>query len=103
MQMFPSVRFNANFDELRSLSETAFKHLPEDDILCHRILVEAIYEAALEQELLEIEEVRKQESLKIPNSIDYFKESLNMSLEERSKLSLAKPQTVRFIYIFKIP
>lgn len=90
----PILRFELQFDKLRKFKNTAFKCLPEDESFCERILVEALYESALKQEAAEIEEVRKQEALKIPNNLDYNNETLNLSNEERIKLALARPQTV---------
>lgn len=92
--MLPLLRHDITFDELRKFDDTPFRYLPEDRSMCERILVEALYESALVLELQQIEEVRREESLRIPNSIDYNCSSLCLSDEERMKLALARPQTV---------
>ncbi|KAK6638270.1 hypothetical protein RUM44_008699 [Polyplax serrata] len=94
MQMLPLLRHDITFDELRKFDDTPFRYLPEDRSMCERILVEALYESALVLELQQIEEVRREESLRIPNSIDYNCSSLCLSDEERMKLALARPQTI---------
>lgn len=60
--------------------------------LCRRLKIESIYEMAIGDQAKEVEEVRRDEKLVIPDSIDYF--SINLSNEERQKLMLIQPQTV---------
>lgn len=67
----------------------------EDPLLCQRLKIEALYEAAAAEQALEVEEVRRDEALTIPKHIDYNASSLNLSFEEREKLIMILPQTVR--------
>lgn len=60
--------------------------------LCRRLKIEAIYEMAIGDQAKEVEEVRRDEKLVIPDSIDYF--SIDLSNEEREKLTLIQPKTV---------
>ena len=50
----------------------------------------------VKEQAKEVEEVRRDESLLIPNEIDYLSKSLNLSFEERDKLISIQPQTVSF-------
>ncbi|XP_056637045.1 protein MTO1 homolog, mitochondrial [Diorhabda sublineata] len=65
-----------------------------DSALESRLHIEALYEAAAEDQAEEVLEVQKNESLIIPDDVDYNSETLNLSFEEREKLSIAQPQTI---------
>lgn len=62
--------------------------------LCDRIKVEAMYERSIDEQTREIEEVRQNEQLIIPSSIDYTSKSLSISFEEKEKLLQVQPQTI---------
>lgn len=68
--------------------------LTHDAALENRLHIEALYEAAAEGQAEEVREVQKNESLIIPNNVDYTSEYLNLSFEEREKLLIAQPQTI---------
>ncbi|XP_063238214.1 protein MTO1 homolog, mitochondrial isoform X2 [Bacillus rossius redtenbacheri] len=71
-----------------------FGHLARRPALCHRLKVEALYAAAVADQRQEVAEVRRDEALAIPDTIDYAADSLCLSFEERDKLSAARPQTI---------
>lgn len=82
-------------------TEPALTELATDPALCGRLQVEAAYAAAVEDQLREVEEVRREEALRLPSHIDYSCKQLNLGFEEREKLSMAQPQTVSFIIKIK--
>lgn len=60
--------------------------------LFHRLMVEAIYEPLVENQLDEIKTLSSQEEAKIPENIDYKR--FNLSNEIRGKLEAARPSTI---------
>jgi len=54
-----------------------------------------MYAAAVAEQAKEVDEVRREEALKIPLNIDYTSQQLNFGREEVEKLTMAQPQTVR--------
>lgn len=66
----------------------------EDNELCERLKIEALYEKFIEDQAKDVEEVQRNEELEIPNSIDYTSKSFSLSFEEREKLLKIKPQTI---------
>lgn len=96
--MFALFKHQKKFEELRKSEDTVFRFLPDDDQICARIQVEAMYENALAFELAEIEEVKRQEALRIPTDIDYENLNLNLSNEEKERLVMTRPQTVSLFF-----
>lgn len=74
--------------------EPSLNWIAEDPQLCERIKIEAIYEREIKEQAKEIEEVRRNEEVLIPESIDYTCKTLSISFEEREKLLKAQPQTI---------
>lgn len=70
------------------------KYLSGNAALVHRLRIEALYDHALKEQQAEIQEMRAEERLVIPRSIDYNSDSLSLSMEEREKLSSIQPATV---------
>uniref|UniRef100_A0A6P7F8I4 Protein MTO1 homolog, mitochondrial n=1 Tax=Diabrotica virgifera virgifera TaxID=50390 RepID=A0A6P7F8I4_DIAVI len=68
--------------------------LTTDSALENRLHIEAMYEAAAQEQAEEVREVQENESLVIPRSMDYTLDSLNLSFEEREKLLVVQPQTI---------
>jgi tRNA uridine 5-carboxymethylaminomethyl modification enzyme len=68
--------------------------ISEDPELCNRIKIEAIYENAIRLQLSEVEEIRRDEALRIPKNIDYLSKSLCLGNEERNKLIAVQPQSI---------
>lgn len=55
----------------------------------------AAYEWCVVNQQQEIEEVRRDEALRLPEDIDYFAIDASLSAEVREKLNSSRPQTVR--------
>lgn len=75
----------------QSYPET-FAHLSSIPEISRRAQIEAIYRHALEEQIEEMEELRRDELLCLPENLDY--ESLNISLEAKQKLSEVRPTTL---------
>lgn len=58
--------------------------------------ITAAYEWCVENQQQEIEEVRRDEALRLPEDLDYFAIDASLSLEVREKLDSNRPQTVRY-------
>lgn len=69
-------------------------HIPECSKLRNRIKVEALYEMSIISQEEEIAEIQRDESLLIPDNIDYTSKVLCLSFEERGKLLETRPQTI---------
>ncbi|KAL5015659.1 hypothetical protein ScPMuIL_005248 [Solemya velum] len=67
-------------------------HLQHEASVCEQIQIEATYSAELEDQQKEIEEIRRDEQLELPDDIDYTR--LNISQDAREKLDQARPQTI---------
>jgi tRNA uridine 5-carboxymethylaminomethyl modification enzyme len=76
--------------------------LTHDPLLENRLHIEALYEFAAAEQAVEVEEVRREESLIIPKDLDYNSNNLNLNSEEREKLLTIQPQTVITIKLFLI-
>ncbi|XP_058120980.1 protein MTO1 homolog, mitochondrial [Anopheles ziemanni] len=66
----------------------------DDPELCRRLKIEALYSLSIEDQSREVEEVQRNENLRIPVAIDYLSKSLNLSFEEQEKLLHIQPQTI---------
>lgn len=77
--------------------EPKLEELKHDDALCMRLQIEAAYSAAASDQAKEVEEVRREEALRLPSDLDYSNLKLNLGYEEREKLTMAQPQTVSFL------
>ena len=63
--------------------------------LSAKLKTEATYETFVAEQKYEIEEIKKDEQLEIPTDLDYINmPKLNLSIEEREKLDLARPSTI---------
>ncbi|XP_014203386.1 protein MTO1 homolog, mitochondrial [Copidosoma floridanum] len=99
----PRSAFNLMRDENISFDEIA-THIPElghlrgNHKLGQRIFIESSYDHAVEEQKREVEEIRKNENLLLPLDIDYKSSLLNLSIEDREKLSAVKPQTIAAAY-----
>jgi len=69
-------------------------HLTTDSNLCRRIRIEALYATAVEDQKEEVRQMRTDESLPLPEDIDYSRIQLRLSNEERSKLLKIRPTTI---------
>ncbi|XP_032537330.1 protein MTO1 homolog, mitochondrial isoform X3 [Chiroxiphia lanceolata] len=62
--------------------------------LAERLKIEAAYEWCVVNQQQEIEEVRRDEALQLPEDIDYFAIDASLSAEVREKLDSSRPQTI---------
>ncbi|NWU94979.1 MTO1 protein, partial [Upupa epops] len=62
--------------------------------LSERLKIEAAYEWCVVNQQQEIEEVRQDEALQLPEDLDYFAIDASLSAEVREKLDLNRPQTI---------
>lgn len=85
---YPSVR------EICELDSPNLNWIKEDEDLCNRIKIEAIYDHAIKNQEMDINEIKRDEGLIIPRNIDYFSKSLCLSNEEREKLKIIKPHSI---------
>ncbi|XP_050073125.1 protein MTO1 homolog, mitochondrial [Anopheles maculipalpis] len=77
-----------------AVEPTVLGWILHDPELCQRLKIEALYSLSIEDQSREVEEVLRNESLRIPDAIDYLSKSLNLSFEEQEKLVKIKPQTI---------
>lgn len=85
---------NITLDKLINLMPQELGHLKNVRSLAERIKIEALYSHFVEEQLKDVNEVRREESLLIPKDIDYFSKTLSLSNEERQKLTMIQPQTI---------
>ncbi|KAL3856831.1 hypothetical protein ACJMK2_011544 [Sinanodonta woodiana] len=69
-----------------------FGHLKQNKSLCTKLYIEAKYAYEVENQQEELEEVRRDEQLKLPEDLDYL--SLNISKDARMKLAEVRPPTI---------
>ncbi|EAA04633.4 AGAP007661-PA [Anopheles gambiae str. PEST] len=77
-----------------AVEPTVLGWIRDDRELCQRLKIEALYSLSIEDQSREVEEVLRNESLRIPDAIDYLSKSLNLSFEEQEKLVKIQPQTI---------
>uniref|UniRef100_A0A8D2LXG9 L-amino-acid oxidase n=1 Tax=Varanus komodoensis TaxID=61221 RepID=A0A8D2LXG9_VARKO len=77
----------------RAIPET-LKKFAEWSQLAERLKLEAVYEWHVSSQKLEIEEVRRDEALQLPEDLDYFAINTSLSQEVREKLDSHRPQTI---------
>ncbi|NXC74303.1 MTO1 protein, partial [Anhinga anhinga] len=84
----------ANMEVLaRAVPETLGK-LSQWKELAERLKIEAAYEWCVVNQQQEIEEVRRDEALRLPEDLDYFAIDASLSAEVREKLNSNRPQTI---------
>uniref|UniRef100_A0A182JWA2 tRNA uridine 5-carboxymethylaminomethyl modification enzyme C-terminal subdomain domain-containing protein n=1 Tax=Anopheles christyi TaxID=43041 RepID=A0A182JWA2_9DIPT len=81
-------------DRVCSVEPTVLGWIKDDPELCQRLKIEALYSLSIEDQSREVEEVLRNEGLRIPDAIDYLSKSLNLSFEEQEKLVKIQPQTI---------
>ncbi|XP_009946527.1 PREDICTED: protein MTO1 homolog, mitochondrial [Leptosomus discolor] len=62
--------------------------------LAERLKIEAAYEWCVVNQQQEIEEVRRDEALQLPEDLDYFAIDASLSAEVREKLDSSRPRTI---------
>ncbi|XP_012263660.2 protein MTO1 homolog, mitochondrial [Athalia rosae] len=81
-------------EALRNCLPDVFGELQMDPVLNNRLQIQAHYSYAVQQQMNDVIEVRKNEEMVIPPTIDYASCYLNLSFEEREQLMIAQPQTI---------
>ncbi|XP_015431455.1 PREDICTED: LOW QUALITY PROTEIN: protein MTO1 homolog, mitochondrial [Dufourea novaeangliae] len=71
-----------------------FGHLADDPIVSRRLKIEAIYARGIAEQQREVDEIRTNEQMMIPPDINYHLPRLNLSNEEKQKLSELQPCTI---------
>ncbi|OAD60793.1 hypothetical protein WN48_04560, partial [Eufriesea mexicana] len=85
---------NVTIDMIVKAFPDRFGHLAQDPIVAQRIETEGRYAVSIKQQQHEVDEIRRNEQMIIPRSIDYSSCSLNLSIEEKEKLSKSQPYTI---------
>lgn len=85
---------DVSIDMLLSVLPDRFGHLADDPIVARRLKIEATYAHAIVGQQKEVNEIRKNEEMIIPPDIDYSLLRMNLSIEEREKLSELQPYTI---------
>lgn len=93
LEIISVVQDNVRFEDLAKV-EPSVRWLLDNQQLCERIRIEAVYERMIEVQAKEVQEVQRNEELEIPDAIDYTSKSLSLSFEEMEKLLKIKPQTI---------
>uniref|UniRef100_A0A8C9ES58 tRNA uridine 5-carboxymethylaminomethyl modification enzyme C-terminal subdomain domain-containing protein n=1 Tax=Pavo cristatus TaxID=9049 RepID=A0A8C9ES58_PAVCR len=97
LSAFDILRYpEANMEILARAVPEPLKKLTEWRELSERLKIEAAYEWCVVSQQQEIEEVRRDEALRLPEDIDYFAIDASLSAEVREKLNSSRPQTVRY-------
>lgn len=84
----------ANIAKLRELLPNPCSRLSEDPSVQQRLSIECLYERYVEIQNKEVADIRKHETIAIPNNIDYSSSKLQLSIEDMEKLASAQPQTL---------
>lgn len=80
-------------DDFIECYPTELGHLKHNNHLKKKLEIEAIYASEMESQLEEINEVRKDEQLVLPDNLDYMSLQ-SISTDARVKLAEARPQTI---------
>ncbi|NXJ13355.1 MTO1 protein, partial [Odontophorus gujanensis] len=92
---FDILRYpEADMEILARAIPEPLRKLAEWRELSERLKIEAAYEWCVANQQQEIEEVRRDEALQLPEDIDYFAIDASLSAEVREKLNSSRPQTI---------
>ncbi|KAM3915841.1 5-taurinomethyluridine-[tRNA] synthase subunit MTO1, mitochondrial [Leptodactylus fuscus] len=86
---------------LSKLFPETLRRFSERNDIAQRLKIEALYELYVTFQQKEIAEVQRDESLILPEDLDYMNLDVALSLEVREKLSLSRPETIGAA--FRIP
>ncbi|NXP73251.1 MTO1 protein, partial [Ramphastos sulfuratus] len=84
----------ANMDVLARAVPEPLAKLAQWRELAERLKIEAAYEWCVANQQQEMEEVRRDEALQLPEDLDYFAIDASLSAEVREKLDSDRPQTI---------
>uniref|UniRef100_A0ACB8GD32 Mitochondrial Translation Optimization n=1 Tax=Sphaerodactylus townsendi TaxID=933632 RepID=A0ACB8GD32_9SAUR len=82
-----------NMEVLARIFPESLRKFAEWRQLAQRLKIEAVYKQPVSIQQAEIEEVRQDEALQLPEDLDYFAISASLSQEAREKLDSHRPQT----------
>lgn len=82
------------FEQLANQLPNLLGHLNGDPTLARRIEIEVKYAHAVENQQDQVEDIRRNEQMTIPEDIDYNSPELNLSTEDREKLTKYLPHTI---------
>ncbi|NWR52873.1 MTO1 protein, partial [Regulus satrapa] len=85
---------DANMDILAKAIPDPLGKLAQWKELAERLKIEAAYEWCVVNQQQEMEEVRRDEALQLPEDLDYFAIDASLSAEVREKLDSNRPQTI---------
>ncbi|XP_078393264.1 5-taurinomethyluridine-[tRNA] synthase subunit MTO1, mitochondrial-like [Cetorhinus maximus] len=89
------LRYTAvDVESLAALFPQSLARFLQPNGLSERLKIEATYEAHVRQQQLEIEEVRRDEGLRLPDDLDYQQVGASLSTEAREMLENTRPQTI---------
>ncbi|XP_015714556.1 protein MTO1 homolog, mitochondrial [Coturnix japonica] len=95
LSAFDILRYpEANMEILARAIPEPLRRFAEWRELAERLKIEAAYEWCVVNQQQEIEEVRRDEALRLPEDIDYFAIDASLSAEVREKLNSSRPQTI---------
>ncbi|XP_015281861.1 PREDICTED: protein MTO1 homolog, mitochondrial isoform X1 [Gekko japonicus] len=83
-----------NMEILARVFSEPLKKFAEWRQLAQRLKTEAVYKRPVSFQRAEIEEVRRDEALQLPEDLDYFAINASLSQEVREKLDSHRPQTI---------
>ncbi|XP_073985064.1 5-taurinomethyluridine-[tRNA] synthase subunit MTO1, mitochondrial isoform X2 [Rhodnius prolixus] len=92
--MLSHANDNITIEMLAKCLPNEFSKLAENEDLCRRIKIEALYNFAVGQQQEQVQQIRQDQAMIIPSGIDYSASSLSISTEEQEKLMEAMPQTI---------
>ncbi|CAL1688778.1 unnamed protein product [Lasius platythorax] len=82
------------FEQLANRLPNLLDHLDRDPALARRIEIEAKYAHVVADQQDQVEDIRRNERMTIPDDIDYNSPELNLSTEDREKLTKYLPSTI---------
>ncbi|XP_035728400.1 protein MTO1 homolog, mitochondrial-like isoform X2 [Vespa mandarinia] len=84
---------NVEFDKICMIWPDLLGHIV-NPILIRRLKIEATYASFIKQQMKEMDEVRRNEQMIIPDDIDYNSVRLNLRIEDKEKLMEIRPRTI---------
>ncbi|XP_006275188.2 protein MTO1 homolog, mitochondrial isoform X1 [Alligator mississippiensis] len=83
-----------NMELLARIFPESLGKLAEWRELAERLKIEVVYKLCTSNQQQEMEEVRRDEALRLPENLDYFTINASLSQEMREKLDSNRPQTI---------
>ncbi|XP_047368997.1 protein MTO1 homolog, mitochondrial isoform X2 [Vespa velutina] len=84
---------NIEFNKICMIWPDLLGHIV-NPILIRRLKIEATYASFIKQQMKEMDEVRRNEQMIIPDDIDYNSVRLNLCIEDKEKLMEIRPRTI---------